>query len=202
MASLDKLFPYVQPYVPECPEVVIETHLAEALATFCMETYVWRVDVEDDVTSSGESLYELDIPAGSVLEDVLVFEINGNAAQRVSDRYVSPQYLQDLGTPLAYAIYQDKYVRLYPSPDGTYTFRGTVVLKPSLSSKNIEDFIYETHGRDIAYGAIAKLTAIPGKAWTDYGMSVMYSQMFGKCVADARVRDYRSVPLRVRAQTF
>jgi len=202
MASLDKLFPYVQPYVPECPEVVIETHLAEALSQFCADTYIWRVDIESDLTSSGESLYELDIPTGTVLEDILAFELDGNPIRRLSDRFVSPEFMASTNTPSAYAIYQDKYVRLYPTPDGTYTFRGTAVVKPSLSSKNIEDFIYETHGRDIAYGAIAKLTAIPGKAWTDYGMSVMYSQMFGKCVADARVRDYRSVPLRVRAQTF
>jgi len=198
----EEFLPYVQPYVPECPIVTIETYLAEAAARFCEKSYIWRVDIEEDSTISGEALYDIDVPTGTILVDIPVLEVDGYAVNRVSDRYMAPSVNEATGVPTYFDIYLDKQIKFYPMPDGAYTFRGTAVVKPSLLSSGVEDFIYETFGREIACGAIAELAAIPGKAWTSLDIAMMHKQKFYKGVNDARVRDLRSVPMRVRAQNF
>lgn len=200
--TFDKFFPYIQPYVPECPEFVIETHVAEAAAKFCRETYIWRVDLDEDVTVAGEAIYDVDVPSGTVLEDILFFEVDGSPITRVSDRHVAPTLFNEQGIPQWYDVYLDTQVRVFPTPDDSYTFRATAVVKPKLDSGGVETFIYETFGRCIANGAIAQLTAIPGKAWSDPALSAAYSMKFSQSIAKARIRDFKSVPLRVRPQPF
>jgi hypothetical protein len=156
MAKLwTNFYPYIQPYVPGCPEVVIETHLQEAAAEFCARSEIWRFDVESDFTSKGESDYDIDVPVGSVMENILAFYIEGTALKSVSDRHYDLSSTTPTSRPSLYSIYQDTKVRLYPTPDKQYPFEGVAVLKPSLSATGVEDFIFETHGRCISYGAIA-----------------------------------------------
>ena len=68
----DKFYPYIQPYLPGCPEVVIETHLKEAAADFLARSEIWRFDIDKDFTTASEKDYELDTPAGAVLELSLI----------------------------------------------------------------------------------------------------------------------------------
>lgn len=198
----DEFLPYVQSYVPECPTVVVEQHLAEAAARFCKETYIWRVDIEEDTTIAGESLYDIDVPAGTVLEAILQFEVDGATINRVPDRYIEPNKSDTPAKPDACAIYHGTQVRLYPPPDKAYTFRGVAAVKPSLTSGGVERFIYETYGRAIAFGAIAQLTAIPDKSWTNPTLSYDAGRAFHRGVDDARIQEFKSVQMRVRPRPF
>lgn len=202
IVSYEQFLPYVQPYVPECPIVIMQDYLAEAASYFCKETYIWRVDIEEDVTSAGEYIYDMSVPASTALEDILHFEVNGSLISRLFDGHVPPLVSDKLGIPLAYSIYLDTQVKLYPTPDDTYTFRGIAVVKPTLSASGIEGFIYETYGRAIACGAIALLAAIPDKAWSNPGIAMDCKRKFDVAIADARMRDTRTVPMRVQAQNF
>ena len=47
--------PYVQPYLPGCPEIVITSHLQEAAADFLARSEIWRYNIEEDFTSKSTS---------------------------------------------------------------------------------------------------------------------------------------------------
>lgn len=202
ITTYDKFFPYVQPYVPECPEFVIEKHVAEAATQFCEETYIWQVDVEEDTTSAGEFLYELDVPTSTLIEDVNFINLDGVTLHRIDDEAGATAFHGKEGKPRYYSLSADFFVRFYPTPDAAYVFSGQAVVKPSLLSTGIETFIFNTFGRDIACGAIALLQAIPGKAWTDHALAANNMALFNRGVGRAKVRKYRSTPTRVHPRPF
>jgi hypothetical protein len=199
-------YPYVQPHVPGCPEIVMESHLQEAAAEFCMLSEVWRFDIDPDFTSRNTADYEIDVPTNAILENILVLNLNGLPLKRVSDKYYTPLLDQDgkpvSGLPMYYMNLDDASIRLFPTPDKKYTFNGRAVLKPKLSATGIEDFLFETHGRCIAYGAIARLAAIPAKEWTNPELANYYRAKFVEDTSKARGRDTRRVNLRIQAQSF
>lgn len=197
----EKLYPWVRPYVEGCPEIVIEENLAEAARDFCVRSELWRYTPDQDTTIAGEELFELDLPSGALLEDVLSLEINGSTLCRATDK-MAHNHDRKEGEPSYYSLYQEKYVKLYPIPDDTYTLDATLVIKPSLDSVGIEDFIYDHHGRTIAYGAIALIAAIPSKEWTDMALSEYFRLKYLRDTDAAKARDYRKVNLRVTARPF
>jgi len=194
--------PYVQPHVPGCPEIVVNTHLQEAAAEFIGRSELWRFDIESDFTSKNTSDYEIDVPNGAVLENILTLFVNGSAAKRVSDRHYQVSNTNTNSAPSAFSIYQDNQIRFFPTPDRKYTFEGVGVLKPSLSATGVEDFIFETHGRSIACGAIWRLAIIPGKEWSNPEVAMYYKSEFYKHMDAAKGRDTRRVNLRIAPVGF
>lgn len=202
MVAWDRFYRHVQPHVPGCPEIVIEQHLQEAAADFCARSEVWRYQIEPDYTVAGVADYFLDVPTGALLENITALFVDGFPVKRVSDS----DFAQDPGAPQSaptrYSIIQDRQIRFYDTPDRSYEFRGYGVLKPTLSATGIEDFIFETHGRAIACGAIASLTIIPGKEWTNPDLANYYKAKFLKQSDDAKGRDVRRANMRIRSVNF
>jgi hypothetical protein len=195
-------FPYIQPYVPGCPEIVITAHLQETAAKFLARSEIWRFDIEQDFTSKATSDYEIDVPALSVLENVLTLYVDDCEIKAVSDRYVDRVSTATQSRPMYYSIYQDTQIRFFPTPDKKYTFEGKGVLKTSLSATGVEDWIFETYGRCISYGAIALIAGIPGKEWSNPDLAVYYQMKFDKDADDAKSRDTRRVNLRTAPVGF
>jgi len=198
----DKFYPYIQPYLPGCPEVVIEAHLKEAAADFFARSEIWRFDIDPDFTSASTKDYELDTPTNAVLENIYELLLGDQCLTRISDRHVNISRFTTNGKPVYYAVYQDTSVRFYPTPDKKYTFRGVGVLKPSLSATGVEDWIYETNGRCISYGAISRLAEVPGKEWSNPELASYYRSKFDMDADMAKSRDYRRVNLRVGSRSF
>jgi hypothetical protein len=202
----EKFYPYVQPYVPGCPEVVIDTHLQEAAEEFCARSEVWRAELETIKVVKSSADYELDTPAGALVENVLFLYLDGKLLSQVHDgNFIAP--LTSTGEPLTgrpsmFSIFGDTSVRLYPTPDVKYTITGLVALKPSLRSSGVEDFIFNTHGRSIATGAVARLTGIPGKEWTNPDVSYGHMSEFQRKICAAKARDPRRSVLRVASVNF
>jgi hypothetical protein len=202
----EKFYPYVQPYVPGCPEVVIDTHLQEAAEEFCARSEVWRADLETIKIVGGTADYELDAPTGALIENVLLLRVEGRPLTQVHDGNFTPTVLPTgapvTGRPSMFSILGDTSVRLYPTPDVKYNMEGLVVLKPSLRSRGVEDFIFNTHGRSIAVGAVARLTGIPGKEWTNPDVAYSHMSEFQRKICAAKTRDPRRSKLRVAPMNF
>lgn len=199
----DKFYPYIQPYLSGCPEIVMESHLQEASAKFLERSEVWRFEIEKDFAVKNVAEYPIFLPsAEAVLENVYELVLDGRPLKRITDRHLNSTRFETNSTPNSYAIYQDASVRLYPTPDRKYTFRGWGVLKTKLTATGVEDWIYQSHGRCISYGAIAQLASVPNKEWTNPELAMYYRQQFSKEADDAKGRDYRRVSTRVQSQNF
>ncbi len=202
----ESFYPYVQPYVPGCPEIVIESHLQEAAAEFCANSEVWRFTIDPDYTSKNTSDYDIDVPTNAILENVLTFSLDGKPLSHLSERHITPPMLADgtavKGTPTSFSTLDDASIRLYPTPVAKHTFYGTAVLKPKLTATGVENFIFETHGRSIAAGAIAQIAGIPGKEWSDLEVSMTFKRKFEMAMCEAKGRDTRRVNMRVAPINF
>lgn len=203
MATLWSVFyPYIQPYLPGCPEIVIELHLQEAAAEFCARSEIWRVDLDADSVYANCSDYTVNVPTLSILENVLPLYLDGALLRQVTDRYFAPSPDVGTGTPTHYSIYRDTMLRFYPTPDAVYTFQGSAVIKPALTATGVEDYIYQSHGRCIAHGAIAKIAGIPSKEWTNPDLAAVSNAMFRKYADDAKGRDLHRAPLQVAMRSW
>lgn len=199
----DKFYPYMQPYVPGCPEIVMASHLQEASAKFLEKSEIWRFEIETDFAVKNVADYPIFLPSSeAVLENVFEIVLDNKVISRVSDRHLNSTTFTTNSCPQYYSIYQDASIKFYPTPDKKYTFRGSGVLKTKLTATGVEDWIFESHGRCISYGAIAQLTSVPGKEWSNPELSMYYRQKFAKEADDAKSRDYRRVGARVRGPNF
>jgi len=202
----DKFYPYVQPYVPGCPEIVIKTYLQEAAAEYCAKSEIWRYNLERSYTSKNTSDYELDVPNRAVLENIMFIRLDGVQMEHVSERHFNPGTNDDgteiTGTPTHFSVFEDASIRMYPTPIAKHTFTGTLVVKPSLAAKGVENFIFESHGRNIATGALAKLAGIPNKEWSDPDVSMRSQIEFERAICAAKGRDTRRVNMRVTPVNF
>jgi hypothetical protein len=194
-------YPYVQPYLPGCPEIVMEAHLQETAAEFCADSEVWRYTLDTDYTSKNSSDYEIDVPKGSLLENLLYVKVNGIRVDQVSERHFRAPINADgtavTGTPTCFSILDDASIRFYPTPDTKLSFNGLAVIKPKLSATGVEGFIFDAHSRAIASGTIAKLAEIPGKEWSSPELAMQHRVTYERKIATAKGRDTRRVNLQV-----
>lgn len=198
-----KFYPYLQPYLPGCPEIVMESHLQEAASKFLERSEIWRFEVEKDYAVNKVADYPIQLPSNeAILENVYELILDGRPMSRVTDKHLDTSQFNGTGCPSFYAIYQDTSIRFYPTPDKRYAFRGWGVLKTKLTATGVEDWIFESHGRCISYGAIAHLTSVPGKEWSNMELSMYYRQKFAKEIDDAKSREYRRVRTRIQFQNF
>lgn len=200
MATWAAFHSLILPETPGCPEVTVNSALAASAAEFCAETHIWRETLDPFDTEADEALYDLD--ASAVVESVPQLVVDGRELGHVDIRLLDPTRLTDTGIPSHFWVQDDRSVRLFPIPDGVYPVVATVTLKPSRSARQVPDWIFETFADGIVSGALWRLLRIPGKEWTNVDLAGAHKALFEKAVVEARVRDYRHVPLRVRPHSF
>ena len=196
-------YPYIQPYLPGCPEIVMESHLQEAAAKFLERSEIWRFEIENDFAVKNVAEYPVNLPSSeAVLENIYEIVLDGRHMSRVTDKHLNSTRFATAGCPNSYIIYQDTSIRFYPTPDNKYTYSGWGVLKTKLTATGVEDWIFESHGRCISYGALAQLASVPGKEWTNPELSGYYRNKFAMETDEAKSREYRRVSTRVQSQDF
>jgi len=196
-------YPYIQPYLPGCPEIVMESHLQESAAKFLERSEIWRFEIEKDFAVKNVADYPVFLPSSeAVLENIYELVVDGRQLKRITDKHLDSTRFAGAGCPTSYIIFQDTSIRFYPKPDKKYSYTGWGVLKTKLTAKGVEDWIFESHGRCISYGALGQLTSVPGKEWTNPELSMYYRMKFSKEADEAKSREYRRVATRVQSQDF
>ncbi len=75
MASFDSLITEVLPYVPGCPDSLIETNLRSATIELCEKSKAFTFDLDPLNSISGEYEYEFDQPSGTDVHQILLDDI-------------------------------------------------------------------------------------------------------------------------------
>ena len=65
MASYSSLVKEVLPYVPLCPDLLVERNLRSAAIEFCERSKAYILDMDPFTTTSGVYEYYFDIPTGT-----------------------------------------------------------------------------------------------------------------------------------------
>jgi hypothetical protein len=180
--------PLVALNVMGCPPLAIREALREVVEIFCDKTHVWQVELDAFGTVSEKSDYFIPIDPDQRVVTVMTARFKDSPMTGVTvedmDREMPTWTASGSGaTPYMFRVVADdgdQLIRLYPTPSATENgvIKMRVAIKPSASAESIPDFFFDDWRRPISSGAIARLTAVPGKDYTNADLSVFHEKLF------------------------
>lgn len=191
MASFDSLITEVLPYVPGCPDSLIETTLRSATIELCEKSKAFTFDLDPLNSISGEYEYEFDQPSGTDVHQILWMTYDGNDLDPISPRSLElnyPDWRDRSGTPTVFLQKTSDSFWLVPVPNSNKEILINVALKPTRTTNNIDTEFSNTYRDGIIYGAVYRLLRMPSKQWTDPVAAADYFNLFQAEVTDAELR--------------
>ena len=191
MASFESLVKDVLPYVPGCPDSLIQTNIRSAAIELCEKSKAFTFDLDPITTISGEYEYEFDQPSGTDVHQILWATYDGHDLDPISPRSLElnyPDWRDKTGTPTVYLQKTVNTFWLVPVPNDGKELLINVALKPTRTTNNIDTEFSNTYRDGIIYGTIFRLLRIPQKVWTDPIASADYFNLFQAEIADAELK--------------
>ena len=191
MASFESLVKDVLPYVPGCPDSLIQTNIRSAAIELCEKSKAFTFDLDPITTISGEYEYEFDQPSGTEVHQILWATYDGNDLDPISPRSLElnyPDWRDKTGTPTVYLQKTVNTFWLVPVPNDGKELLVNVALNPTRTTNNIDTEFSNTYRDGIIYGTIFRLLRIPQKEWTDPIASADYFNLFQAEISDAELR--------------
>ena len=197
MASLVDLVeecnPYLFPYLPECPQGIINQQLYNSAKEFCKRTQAWVETITLTIEEDQQQYYFLN-------------QVNDNAQWHCVFDIQRTNEIEDLNTvTLAqmtatkqfqgqdYSLIRDEeevfYVFLHSKPNKTRINALHIrnVLLPLQSEMKMPDWIMRDWSEGIAYGAQAYLKSQPGTGWYDPAGAAMANQKWLHAINQCRI---------------
>jgi hypothetical protein len=179
--------PMVLDHAKEAPIFLIEQHVADAADEFCRQSHAWRSPNGPMLTTiAGVSIYQLPAQANGE-----VMAIHAAWAEGAEVRVCLPGAADDTDPASSsmrwsLGLEYGSLVRLTPTPQqGGVVVTGSVSYAPARWALGIPMPLFQRWGREIAYGAAARLTSQGGKPWSDPKASSMLAGQFMAGVLEA-----------------
>ena len=191
MASYSSLVKEVLPYVPFCPDSLVESNLRSTTIEFCERSKAYVLDMDAFNTISGVYEYDFDIPTGTEVHQVLHMTYDGRDMDPISPRSLEvnyPDWRDRTGTPHVYLQKTESTFWLVPVPSGPFPVIASVALKPSRSSNNIDTRISNQYRDALIYGTLYRLLRMPSREWTDVNAAREYLAQFNNEITQAELR--------------
>ena len=148
MASYSSLVKEVLPYVPFCPDSLVEQQLRSATIEFCERSKAFTLDIDPVSTIPGVFEYDFDIPSGTEVHQILHATYDGKDMDPISPRSLElnyPDWRDRTGNPHVYLQKTPTTFWLVPVPSTSKELIMGVALKPSRTSNNIDTVVSNTY---------------------------------------------------------
>ena len=191
MATYTSLVKDILPYVPLCPDALVEQHIRSATIEFCERSKAYILDIDPFNTTAGVYEYDFDIPVATEVHQVLDMTHDGNDMDPISPRSLElnyPDWRNRTGSPHVYLQKSSSLFWIVPVPSGTKEVIASVALKPTRTSNNIDSTISNQYRDAIVYGALYRLLRMPNREWTDIGAAREYLAQFNSEIIQAELR--------------
>jgi len=191
VAAYSSLVKEVLPYVPFCPDSLVESNLRSATIEFCERSKAYILDMDAFNTISGVYEYDFDIPTGTEVHQVLQMTYDGRDMDPISPRSLDlnyPDWRDRTGRPHVYLQKTPSTFWLVPVPQGSFPVIASVALKPSRTSNNIDTTISNQYRDAIIYGTLYRLLRMPGREWSDVNAAREYLAQFNLEIQQAELR--------------
>ena len=163
---LSEFYPYVLPYVPTCPVMVVDHHTLLAAIEFCRRTSCWQKTLDAVTTNGVDNLLEMDRDTGQQIIKVKAVSVGGVNWPLVDSS--AGLLMVRSGSQQSFCFTQDnRTLQIYPLQVSGVAVQVDAVLAPSRTATAIDDVIGNDYLQDIAHGAIASIQRLPGQAFTD-----------------------------------
>lgn len=190
-----QFYDFVLPSVPGCPQALALQAIRHAAIEFCERTGVWHIDHPAINVVADQSPYPF-APGvtGAVVHKVLrawhgTTEIFPATLDELNELFPG-NWRTKTGTPERFTQYGPRALMLVPKPAAALAggLTAIVSLKPSATSIDIDDAVYEEYHRAIASGAKAILMQSPKKPYTDLEQAAVEMGAFEKAIGEAHQR--------------
>tara|TARA_R100001509_G_C4879883_1_gene219740 strand:+ start:1141 stop:1815 length:675 start_codon:yes stop_codon:yes gene_type:complete len=191
MATYTSLVKDILPYVPLCPDALVEQHIRSATIEFCERSKAYILDMDPFNTTAGVYEYDFDIPVATEVHQVLYMTHDGNDMDPISPRSLElnyPDWRNRTGSPHVYLQKSSSLFWIVPVPSGTKEVIASVALKPTRTSNNIDSTISNQYRDAIVYGSLYRLLRMPNREWTDIGAAREYLAQFNSEIVQAELR--------------
>ena len=191
MATYTSLVKDILPYVPLCPDALVEQHIRSATIEFCERSKAYILDMDPFNTTAGVYEYDFDIPVATEVHQVLYMTHDGNDMDPISPRSLElnyPDWRNRTGSPHVYLQKSSSLFWIVPVPSGTKEVIASVALKPTRTSTNIDSTISNQYRDAIVYGSLYRLLRMPNREWTDIGAAREYLAQFNSEIIQAELR--------------
>lgn len=184
--NIDALYPYVAPNVMGCPIPVMEHHVRLSAIDFCNKTR-WH---EDECIAVNIGLGRVLLQPDAGLEIANISRVYADGLEVHNKTKQSGLALLSAGSlERFYCVIGDGEIAINPAPAADVLVRVVVTLRPTMDAATISDQLNEW--RDgIASGAVARIAALPGQAFTSADMSGYHRARFDEAVKTAKVKKY------------
>lgn len=192
MLSTSEFLPMIRPYAAGVPDFVSEHCVRLAAIEFCERTRCWRAMTTVTTDEFGAAvlpyqfyaaIHEIEFAyfEGTQLKPTQFSEIDHGLDAADPSTAGVPIYITQVGpdrvTVWPFAAGSLK-LSLFLKPRNGQSF-GDDIEDPLKDAYNIvPDFMLEQHGENIAYGALARILAIPGEKFSDPNAAAIYANGF------------------------
>ena len=191
MATYTSLVKEILPYVPLCPDALVEQHIRSATIEFCERSKAYILDMDPFNTTAGVYEYDFDIPVATEVHQVLYMTHDGNDMDPISPRSLElnyPDWRNRTGSPHVYLQKSTSLFWIVPVASCSKEVIASVALKPTRTSNNIDSIVSNQYSDAIIYGSLYRLLRMPGREWTDVGAAREYLAQFNNEIIQAELR--------------
>ena len=191
MATWSDLIPDVLPYVPGCPDPMLEQEIRSAAIEFFQRTRCWSQWLDPLGASDRALEYDLDLPAGAEIVRIERATRDGKPLDVVGFRTltVDPASGEASG-PIALTSADRVTVTLSQPPGAGSRIQVQVSLMPTRSASGVSDLLMSKHRDAIAEGAKYRLMRTPGTL-NQPKAAEEARQLFERAVATSSVDAWR-----------
>ena len=193
--------PCIQPHVPDCPTPMITDMVRSVCIDFCESSRYLRTQLDSFNTVVDDDEYEITTPTDTVLAGILSMRVGDRVLEATTQERLEEEatYWRDRsGPPTRYIQSSEQAVILNPVPSDVEAVRVFAAIRPSQASGGIDEAIFERFRDGIASGAISRLMAMPGVAWSNPQLAEYHASIYGASVTQASSKAARGLTHDVR----
>lgn len=166
------------------PMPLIEREVRFTAVEFCDYTLTWRVSLDDIDVVGGTGEYELTVPANSRVVTIVYAGHDGAKLMPTTEVALDDDHdgwRTSKSSKAAWYYLPDRTrIRIVLTPDAAGTLEAAVALAPTQDAKVLPDMLYNEHLESIRKGTLARMLAVPGKAWSNPAMAAYYLNAFDR----------------------
>jgi len=203
--NFETLLSELIPFVPEAPDLIIIRNIRAALIELCEKASIYQKELDPISSVKGEFEYELDVPAGTTLHEILWVTHDGHDLEPISPTLLEqrkPKWrtteVGESGTPEFYLKFNASTIYVVPAPSNTTadSIRVRAILKPTHTATSCDAEVMNDYRDAIVNGAAFRLLRTPGHSFTDFNAAQVYGTLFIDQLQDAKERArYGDVPV-------
>jgi hypothetical protein len=186
MATIDSVIGRVLRHCIGCPAVVAKEYVLLAAIEFCQKTMLWNGKIVKSFDTDDTFPFPLVVTEPDARIDRVL-----SAWMVESELFLTPGAMPDAvqlkgddwqtvtGTPEMFFSNPKGTVTIVPMPGADATeIEFSVVYVPTVSATTVPDVVFDDYTTDITSGAIAMLSILPEKPWTNLEMYGLHSGIF------------------------